>query len=92
MTMLRPDGAPAPQLRGIPASWRQADQEAKFWQEHFEELLHKYADQFVAVVNGEVVSASDDLEIVIGELQSRGLSLKDAWIKFITANPRGVLL
>lgn len=90
--MPRSQAKGAPTLKGMPPSWREADQEAKFWSEHYDEFLIRYPEQFVAVLDGEVVSNGTDLSEVIGDLQAKGLDLRKVWVKFITANPNLTLL
>ncbi len=48
-------------IEAAKAGWREADKEVAFWKSHQAEYLKKHPNQFVAVVNGEIVAASHDL-------------------------------
>ena len=90
MAMPRSDKVPS--LKKVPAAWREADREARFWAQHYDEYLERYANQFVAVHKGDIVAASEDLGELINVLQAKGIAPRDTWIKFITADPRYTIL
>lgn len=90
--MTMPSADKAPSLKRIPAAWKEADKEEAFWREHRDELLEQHAEKFVAVHKGAVVAASDSLPEVLSLLQAKGISPREAWIKFVTSNPRHTLL
>ena len=64
-----------------------ADEEERFWREHYGAYLEQYPDQFVAVANGEVVAHSPDLRHLAGLLEGKGFNLRDVWVRYIAAAP-----
>ena len=69
-----------------------ADEQEKFWQEHYQEFLEKHPDQFVAVYKGSIVATNEDLQQLVHIVRDTGMKVSDVWVRFITANPRRVLL
>lgn len=92
MAMPESNAVKAPSTDSISAAWKQADKEDAYWRRHREALLAKYPDKFVAVHKSRVIAASENLTDVLTVLQTKSISLRMAWIKFITANPRHTLL
>lgn len=90
--MMSPATQPMPNVKDISKAWAAADREEAFWREHFDEYLQKYRDHFVVVHDGEVIASSSDLNEVLGGIQTRGINPRDAWIRFITADTRTMLL
>ena len=81
-----------PSLETAEAAWDAAEAQDRFWQEHYAEYLEKFPDHFVAVVDGEVAATSPDLQQVIHVLEGKRIEPRHAWIRFITADPRRILL
>lgn len=73
-------------------AWRRFDAEAKALDEHYQEWVKAYPDQFVAVYNGEMVAASPDLETVLRTLAKQGLRPTQVLIRFLAKEPRRLLL
>jgi hypothetical protein len=64
-----------------------------WWDDHYDELLTRYPDQFVAVMKNEVVAANRDLDELIAELANRHPDTQfDADIEFITAEHGSLVL
>ena len=84
--------APSLDSPAVRAARKAAEDQLRFWTEHHAELLDRYPDQFVAVVNNEVVATSSDLLQVVQALEAKGLEPRRAWVRFITADPRRYLL
>ncbi len=82
----------APDRDKILDAWKKADEEQAFWSSRYGELLERYPDRFVAVVNGAVVAADPDIERLIRMIEGQGLELTEVWIRFVTTNPRGLML
>ena len=72
--------------------WERAEEEQRFWDEHYEELRSRHPDQFVAVVDGEVVATGRHLADIERELKAQGLRSGDAWLRFMAATHRIVAL
>ena len=65
----------------------------QFWAEHYDELLTKYPEEFVAVRGGEVVASNPDLAMLFYDLRDRGLNARtDVAIQFISAHCGSLLL
>jgi hypothetical protein len=75
-------------LEGVKAASERARQEQDFWEQHWGEFLTKYPEQFVAVLNGEVVAADSDLLALHRVISTRGIDRHKVWVRFITADPR----
>ena len=78
----------------IRAAFAEAEKEAAFWREHYQEFVARYPDQFVAVsrADGRVIVASANLDYVLGFIAGRGLDVQQVWLKFIAATPQHVTL
>lgn len=64
-----------------------------FWDAHRDELVRRYAGQFVAAQNEEVIASDPDLASLVGRLTSRGLNTRtDVAIEFIAPNQYSLLL
>ena len=72
--------------------WERVEAQRRFWDEHYEELRSRYPDQFVAVLDGEVVATGRHLADIERELRARGLRPGDTWLRFIAATNRVVAL
>jgi hypothetical protein len=81
-----------PALDNAKQAQREAAAEQSFWQQHAQELLATHPDQFVAVHNGEVVAAGDDLLGVIADIEAKGLTVDRVWVKFLMKDPRRMLV
>lgn len=58
----------------------------EFWDEHYQELLRIYPEQFVAARDGRVIAANRDLAALIGELETRDLNVRtDVAIQYISS-------
>lgn len=57
--------------------------EAKWVDDHFDELHAKYPEQFVGIYKGEVIAASPDLFKVADDIATKSLKLSDVFINFI---------
>ncbi len=80
------------ELESAEAAWQKAEAEQAFWRAHRQELLEKYPDQFVVVLDGEVITAGKDLQEVLDELERRGIQPTDVWSKFIASDPKRLML
>ncbi|MGD9895092.1 MAG: hypothetical protein AB7R89_30335 [Dehalococcoidia bacterium] len=75
-----------PSLEEIQARWREAEQQRLFWQDHYQQFLDTFPDQFVAVHDGDVVAVSHDLRDLNASLKQLNLEPADVWVHyFMTA-------
>jgi hypothetical protein len=82
--------APGPET--LRDAWREAEAEQAYWRDHHDEFLAKFPDQFVVVHGGQVVATDADLQQVILALQAKGLDPRHVWLRFMTSDPRRLLL
>ena len=50
---------------------------------HYEELRSLYPDQWVCVYNKEVAGAHEDAELLIEQMQSKGVPVGHAYFRFM---------
>ncbi|MHB8375465.1 MAG: DUF5678 domain-containing protein [Dehalococcoidia bacterium] len=82
----------SPSLERVREGLEAAQAEQEYWNQHYGELLAKYAEQFVAVKDGEVVAAEDDLGQLILVLSTKNIDIRDMWVRFVTADASKLLL
>jgi hypothetical protein len=88
------DVVSVPNEASIRAAFAEAEKEAAFWREHYQEYVGQYPDQFVAVSKDEktVVATGHSLDYLLGFIEGRGLRVRQMWVKFIAATPQHVSL
>ena len=59
--------------------------DGQFFDAHYEELLEKYPEQWVAVFDEQVVGAGFDFDQLLDDLKARGLPLGRTVIEKVTA-------
>jgi hypothetical protein len=65
----------------------------RYWDANYQRLLKEYAEQFVAVKDGQVVASDSDLATLFYKLQSLKLDPRtDVAIEFISAEAHSLLL
>ncbi len=77
---------------GLAAAWERADREHAFWQANRADLTRRYPDQFVAVVDEQVIDSDPDLYVLAERLLAGGHDLRDAWITFMRFESPPLLL
>lgn len=82
----------APSLNGARKGWEEAEREEAFWVENYARFLEQYPDEFVAVYKGQVVAAGPDLRLLLEALTSKRIALLSVWLRFITADPRCIVV
>lgn len=80
------------EIEEINASFKAAEVERAFWHAHHDEFLKTYPDQFVAVLDGEVIATSPDLLKLDRLLKRKGVKMGSVWLKFMETNPRRYIL
>lgn len=63
------------------------NQDGDYLQDHREELLAQYPEQWVAVYDQGVVGADKTMKRLIRQLEQRGLRPGHVYTEFLTANP-----
>lgn len=84
--------AGVPSLEGMRARFREADREVQWWADHQAEFVRLYPDQFVAVLNGEVMAVASDLSTLIAALKEKSITIQDVWVSFIETDPSRLIL
>lgn len=59
-------------------------QEAEYYEAHYEELMEKYPEQWVAILDQRVVGASSDPRQLLQNLKAQGTSLRRVLVKHVT--------
>ena len=70
----------------------EAAEQQEFWDSHYDELLSKYRDQFVAVKDGKIVGADPDLAQLVLVLRVRHIDIRDTWVRFVTEDHSKLIL
>ena len=81
-----------PTLERSQEALERSDAERAYWEDHLLELLEKYPEQFVAVKDGSVIAAAPDLQQLVTILEKESVDFRDLWVRFVTKDPRRVLL
>ena len=84
--------AGVPSLEGMRERFREADREVQWWADHQAEFARLYPDQFVAVLNGEVIAVASDLSTLIAALKEKSITIQDVWVSFIETDPSRLIL
>jgi hypothetical protein len=63
---------------------RRGEVESQYWRDNYNRLLAEYPEQFVAVLDGEVVAVSSELEELMRILQQNGIDPLVALVEFLT--------
>ena len=59
-------------------------QEAEYYEAHYEELLEKHPEQWVAILDQKVVGVSSDPTELMQRLKDQGVSLRRMLVKHVT--------
>jgi hypothetical protein len=81
-----------PPLNDLQSLQRQAEAEREFWEEHYQELLTKYSDHFVAVHNGQIIGVKRDLAEITDLIQEGGYEPGPVWTRFVHSARRRWIL
>ncbi|MFN8507408.1 MAG: hypothetical protein U0547_07565 [Dehalococcoidia bacterium] len=76
-------------------SYRQASETQRFWDENYDRLLEKFAEEFVAVriPSGEVVAHNPDMALLVYDLRDKGLDARaDVAIQYVSTRSASLLL
>lgn len=81
-----------PSLEKAREGMKAAEVEQAYWDDNFDEVIAKYRDHFVAVKDGQVLAAEDDLSQLILLLSSKNVDIRDTWVRFVTEDHSKMLL
>ena len=59
-------------------------QEAQYYEAHYEELLDQYPEQWVAILDQKVVGTSSDPRELLQNRKDQGMSLRRVLVKHVT--------
>jgi len=82
----------APPLENAIAALREAQREQAYWTANERRLTADYPDQFVAVLNGRIVATAGTLEDLYTKLRDGNIEPRRAWLRFLSATPRQLIL
>ncbi len=75
------DGATATERE---ARLRRFQQDAEYFDAHYEELQARYAERWIAIYHGEVVGAAPQLDDLLTAIMERGIPAGQALVEFVT--------
>ena len=84
--------APPIDRDAVRAARAAAETEQEWWTTHYAEYLAQYPEQFVAVKDGNVLTANADLQHLLAALARERIEPTSVWVRFITADPHRITL
>lgn len=63
-----------------------------YYEQHREELLEQYPEQWVAIFNQQVVGAAPEYEQLLDHLQARGVPVGQALVEHLTSKDELLIL
>lgn len=63
-----------------------------YYEAHYSELLAHYADQWIAILNGKVVGASEDAFKLMAQLEADGVPANQVLRRHMTREPELLIL
>jgi hypothetical protein len=79
-------------LEQIEAAWRDGEAERRYWDAHQSELLQRFPDEYVAIVNGEIVIHAPSLTVLSARVRDVGYTMERAWVRFMASTNTLVIL
>lgn len=70
-------------MNRVQVELRGFQQETRYYEEHYEELLAEYPEQWVAIFNQKVVGASPDYDQLLADLEGAGVPIDRTLFKFL---------
>lgn len=65
--------------------------DVEFYEIHYQELLTQYPDQWVAILDQQVVGASDDAFDLVAQLKANGISMDRILTQHMTEDPEPLI-
>ena len=67
-------------------------QEAEYYEAHYEELLEKHPEQWVAILDQKIVGISSDPRELMQNIKDQGVSLRRVLVQHVTRNRETLIL
>ena len=75
-----------------PAELRRFQQDTDYLRTHWDDLLERYPEQWIAIYNREVVGVAPDFDRILGELKKCGVPIGRARIEHMTRHDDVLIL
>ncbi|HEY8885566.1 MAG TPA: DUF5678 domain-containing protein [Chloroflexota bacterium] len=75
-----------------PAELRRFQQDTDYLRTHWDDLLERYPEQWIAIYNREVVGVAPDFDRLLGELKKCGVPIGRARIEHMTRHDDVLIL
>jgi hypothetical protein len=79
-------------LEQIEAAWRDGEAERQYWDAHQSELLQRFPDEYVAIVNSESVIHAPSLTVLSARVRDAGYTMETAWVRFMASTDTLIIL
>ena len=71
-------------MNQVQAELERFKKDTAYYEAQHEELLKKYPEQWVAIIDQQVVGASQDYELLLTKLQEKGVPIERTLFKHLT--------
>jgi hypothetical protein len=82
-------GVPAREQR---AEIRQFSHDAQYLQAHYDELLDRYPERWIAIFEEQVVGTASNLDELLDGLEARRLPIGQVYVHFLTRSDEDLIL
>ncbi len=79
-------------MSSAPTGFKEHYQDIEFYEAHYQELLTQYPDQWIAILDQQVVGASEDAFDLLGQLKARGVPTHRILTRHMTEEPELLIL
>jgi hypothetical protein len=79
-------------MNQVQAELQRFKKDTAYYEAHHEELLKKYPEQWVAILDQKVVGASPDYEKLLNEVQAKGYSVGQVLFEHLTSSDELLIL
>ncbi len=79
-------------MSAVQTAFEQHLKDVEFYETHYQELLSRYPDQWVAISDQKVVGASEDAFDLLAQLKVRGISTQRVMTRYLTEYPELLIL
>jgi hypothetical protein len=66
--------------------------DVEYYEDHWEQLLEQYPEQWVAILNEQVVGADPDADRLLTMLRERGIPTEEAFVGYLTNKDEELIL
>jgi hypothetical protein len=74
------------------AIFERMERDRKYYEAHYEQFLEQYPEQWVAILDEQMVGADADFDRLLSALRERGVPTEKALIEWITADEDVLIL